>query len=144
MHDHGLAAAIDEWVEEKLKKVHGIEFSLIDKLTGKELDEEQRAILFRNARELLTNAIKHSRAENVTVVLETVDDELRVSVQDDGIGFDPERTGAGLHLEGGFGLFSIEERMADLGGKLEIKSARRQGCTVVMSMPMNQQTGSPN
>ncbi|MEN8729045.1 MAG: ATP-binding protein, partial [Desulfuromonadales bacterium] len=66
-----------------------------------------------------------------------VDHEIRVTVQDDGIGFDPQMIADGVNLEGGFGLFTIEERMKDLGGKLVINSRPHQGCTMTMSLPDN-------
>ena len=107
----------------------------MDKLDGRKLDEEQRAILFRNARELLTNVLKHAHAKHAAVLLESDDAAVRVTVKDDGVGYDPEELGIGLHGEGGFGLFSIQERMADLGGTLKIDSAPGRGCTVVMTLP---------
>jgi len=142
MHELGLGAAISEWAEEKLKKTPEIKFSLDNKLTENELDDEQNAILFRNVRELLTNTIKHARAQIVTVVLEKRDQGIIVTVKDDGIGFDPERIAVKTSSEGGFGIFSVEERMSDLGGKLEISSQPHCGCTMIMSMPIYQQSGS--
>jgi ABC-type amino acid transport substrate-binding protein/two-component sensor histidine kinase len=142
MHELGLAAAINEWAGEQLKRTQGLEFTLESKLVGTELDEEQLAIMFRNTRELLTNTIKHARAKKLSVTLENVDQEIRVTVQDDGIGFDPQRIADGVNLEGGFGVFSVEERMKDLGGKLVINSQPNQGCTMTMSLPENQETRS--
>jgi ABC-type amino acid transport substrate-binding protein/anti-sigma regulatory factor (Ser/Thr protein kinase) len=142
VHELGLAAAIKEWAGEKLKRTQGLEFTLTDNLVGNELDEDQRAILFRNTRELLTNAIKHARAKKLTVTLKNVDHEIRVTVQDDGIGFDPQMIADGVNLEGGFGLFTIEERMKDLGGKLVINSQPHQGCIMTMSLPENQEARS--
>jgi signal transduction histidine kinase len=137
VHEHGLGPAISEWVEEKIKTTQELDFELVDNLAGNELDEEQRIILFRNLRELLTNTIKHARAKKVKVSLECLDRQLRITVEDDGIGFNPERVFNQLNQEGGFGLFSIEERMADLGGTLEIKSMPHQGCRIIMSLPRN-------
>ena len=142
MHELGLAAAINEWTGEQLKRTQGLEFTLADKLVGNELDEDQRAILFRNTRELVTNTIKHARAKKLTVTLEKVDQKIRVTVKDDGIGFDPQRIVGGVNLEGGFGVFSVEERMKDLGGKLVINSQPNQGCTMTMSLPENQEARS--
>jgi PAS domain S-box-containing protein len=137
VHEHGLGPAISEWVEEKIKRTQELDFELVDNLAGNELDEEQRTILFRNLRELLTNTIKHARAKKVNVSLECLDRQLKITVEDDGIGFNPERVLNQLNQEGGFGLFSIDERMADLGGKLEIKSMPHQGCRIIMSLPHN-------
>ena len=143
MHELGLSTAISEWFEEKLHNSHGIKLSLYDMLVGDELDEEQYTILFRNIREVLTNVIKHARASEVQVSLEHVDDDVRITVKDDGVGFDPEQVAKQANAEGGFGIFSIEERMTNLGGKLEIEARPHQGCSVIMTIPINQQVGRP-
>ena len=62
---------------------------------------------------------------------------MRIIVEDDGIGFDPcaaNRAGGEI---GGFGLFSIEELMADLGGDLKIVSEPGKSCTAILSAPFS-------
>jgi PAS domain S-box-containing protein len=137
IHEIGLGAAISEWVDEKLKTLDDeIDFDLVDNLNGDMLEEEQRVILFRNIRELLTNIIKHARARKVKIILEIGDHEIHITVQDDGIGFNPELISGESNQESGYGIFSIEERMADLGGRLEINSAPHKGCCITMSLPI--------
>ena len=83
--------------------------------------------ILRIAHEALHNAVRHARAEHVTVRLIARGDRGDVEVTDDGIGFDPD--GAELrsrHL----GLTSMEERARELGGRLEIHSAPGSGTTV--------------
>ena len=66
---------------------------------------------------------------------------LKIIIEDDGIGFDPRAaTHAGSKM-GGFGLFSIEERMADLGGSLEIVSEPGQGCKAILTVPVGEGRG---
>ncbi len=70
MNEIGLGAAISEWLEEQIEKRHGLktEFSdTIEKEHRKALDDNVRALLFRNVRELLTNVVKHARAKKVSV-----------------------------------------------------------------------------
>ena len=140
MNQLGLAAAISEWLDEHMGKRYGpkTEFSDdIDDSRRKALDENVRAILYRNVRELLTNVIKHAQAERVSVYLKNNAATLEVIVEDNGIGFDPQmadQPGAG---SAGFGLFSIQERMANLGGCLEIISGPGKGCRAVMSVPFS-------
>ena len=72
MNDIGLAAAISEWLEEQIEKRHGLktEFSgTIAKKHQKTLDENVQTLLFRSVRELLTNVVKHARANKVAVHL---------------------------------------------------------------------------
>ena len=130
MNEIGLAAAISEWLEEQIGKRHGLKTECIDDGQKKPLDDDMRAILFRNVRELLTNVVKHAQASKVTVRLEQADAGLKVIVQDEGVGFDPRAASRG------FGLFSIQERMADLGGSLEIVSEPGKGCTAIMIAPL--------
>ena len=60
---------------------------------------------------------------------------VRIVVQDDGVGFEADALSAMPTHEAGFGLFSIRERMMDLGGALEIVSEPGQGCTAILTAP---------
>ena len=102
----------------------------------KPLSEDVRAILFRNVRELLTNVIKHANATSVCVRLERMGEEYKISVADDGDGMDSNAAAQKVKRQGGFGLFSIQERMNDLGGTLQIVSAPGQGCTAILTAPL--------
>jgi len=130
MNEIGLAAAISEWLREQIGRRHGLRTELIDDGQKKPLDDDTRAILFRNVRELVTNVVKHAQASKATVCLEQADAWLKVIVQDDGVGFDPHAASRG------FGLFSIQERMADLGGSLDIVSEPGNGCKAVLTTPL--------
>ncbi len=139
MNEIGLGAAISEWLEEQIEKRHGLktEFSdTIEKKHRKALDESVRALLFRNVRELLTNVVKHARAKKVSVSLKEIANSVTVVIEDDGMGFDPEAVKTRNGKQGGFGLFSIHERMSNLGGTFDIQSAPGKGCRVVLTMPV--------
>ena len=139
MNEIGLGAAISEWLEEQIEKRHGLktEFSdTIEKAHRKALDENVRALLFRNVRELLTNVVKHARAKKVSVSLKENANSVTVVIEDDGMGFDPEAVKTRNGKQGGFGLFSIHERMSNLGGTFDIQSAPGKGCRVVLTMPV--------
>jgi signal transduction histidine kinase len=82
------------------------------------------------------NVVKHARAVQVRVEMRRVDSALCVIVKDDGVGFNPDAKGERPNEEGGFGLFSIRERMIDLGGSVEIVSAPGQGCRVTLIVPL--------
>ena len=138
MNEVGLAAAISDWVDEQIEKRHGLETEVIVVGQKKTLDNDVRAILFRNTRELLTNTIKHARGSKVTVRLEFGEIDLKVVVWDNGVGFDPGALSDSSQSPGGFGLFSIQERMADLGGALKIESAPGKGCTAILTMPVEE------
>jgi signal transduction histidine kinase len=135
----GLTAAIADWVETHIQKRFGIEAAVISHLEEAEargLDDLSREILFRNARELLANVIKHAEASRVRITLERSGGNLELTIRDDGAGCDPDTAFCDGGVKGGFGLFSIRERMADLGGALEIESAPGRGFAATLIMPL--------
>jgi len=83
---------------------------------------------YRIAVEALANAARHAGARKVTVAVRVNDDDLVVTVTDDGRGFDQER-------QDGIGLSSMRERAAELGGHCEVTSRRGHGVTVCASVP---------
>jgi signal transduction histidine kinase len=132
MNEIGISAAISEWLAEQIQKKHGLKTEFIDEYGRVPLDDDVRAMLFRSVRELLTNVVKHAQAKKVTVDIKTTDSSLNIMVQDDGVGLDYEKESAKI---GHFGLFSIRERMSDLGGSLEIVSEPGRGTKVTLSVP---------
>ena len=101
--------------------------------------DDEAALLFRHTRELLTNVIKHAKADTITVEVQTTANEIHISVQDNGVGFDVADIGGNGKAQGRFGLFSITESMVDMGGRLEIDSAPGQGCRAVLRMPVRKE-----
>ncbi len=135
MTELGLGAAISELIDKKFKQYRDLDIKLINKLKRGSLDQDQGLVLFRSVRELLTNIVKHAKANKVSMLLEQEGNEIRVVVKDNGIGFAPEQEKLNVTAEGGLGLFSIEESMSDLGGSMEIDSRPYHGTTIVMTMP---------
>jgi PAS domain S-box-containing protein len=138
MHETGLSSAISEWLENHIKNRHSLKTEVIDNISQnrrKILDINVRTILFRNVRELLVNVVKHARANKASVRLEDRNTSIRIIVEDDGIGFEPHVVTQVDSKTGGFGLFSIQELMADLGGNLKIVSEPGKGCTAILSAP---------
>jgi signal transduction histidine kinase len=144
MHETGLSSAISEWLESQIGNRHSLKTEVIDNIPHnrrKTLDLNVRTILFRNVRELLVNVVKHARANRVSVRLEDRNTSMRIIVEDDGIGFEPRAVIQAGSKIGGFGLFSIEELMADLGGNLKIVSEPGKGCTAILSAPFGVAAG---
>ena len=138
LNELGLAAAVSEWMDENVANKHGLQVELFDHAQDVRLNADLRAILFRNVRELLTNVIKHAQAKIISVWLESTANSLEITVQDDGVGFDSS-VALQSNNGNGFGLFSIQERMTDLGGKLTIGSQPGAGCKAVLFMPLQKQ-----
>ncbi|MGB5423888.1 MAG: ATP-binding protein, partial [Desulfobacterales bacterium] len=98
--------------------------------------ENIQTLLFRSVRELLTNVVKHARANKVAVHLEEQDNDISITIEDDGIGFDRNALKSKNGQKGGFGLFSIQERMTNMGGAFDIQSEPGKGCRVVLRVPV--------
>lgn len=96
----------------------------------------RRRSLYRVAQEALTNVVKHAQARHVEVLLDIGDDQAGLTVRDDGRGFDPAIVNGRVHDRERFGLRSIRERVASLGGTCEVISAPGAGATVRTSLPL--------
>jgi PAS domain S-box-containing protein len=138
LHEMGFEAAVAAWLTEEIEQKYGIEVELDEDKKPKPLDEDIKTLLFRDVRELLINVVKHSKATKVKISIHCVGDKMHVGVEDNGIGFDPTEVAAKSVKEGGFGLFSIRERLEQLGGHLEIESAPGRGCKIIMKAPLKQ------
>jgi two-component system NarL family sensor kinase len=103
----------------------------------RELADEQATALFRIAQEALTNVERHAHAAHVDVTLEFSDSATRLTVRDNGIGFDVARMQ--LDPQRGIGLRNLRERMAALGGTFEIFSAQ-SGTRLVAALPFSTNT----
>ena len=135
LNELGLEAAIEERLEEEIQVRHGLETRFESDGWDCLLSKDINALLFRSVRELLINVVKHADASRVTVRMQRDDGVGRVTVEDNGRGFDVGAEVFRTHPEGGFGLFSIRERMEYMGGSLEIISEKGKGCRVVLSIP---------
>ncbi len=92
--------------------------------------------LYRILKEALKNVEEHARARHVTVHLTNRGDLVQLTIIDDGIGFDPDHHPVGRRGKSGFGLLGMRERAAFVGGALNIKSVRRAGTTIEISIPL--------
>ncbi len=101
----------------------------------KPLTDEVKSLLYRSVRELLVNVSKHAQAKNVVIDVRREESNIHIIVDDDGRGFSPaEVKGA---PSGGFGLFSIQQRLTHVGGKLVIESGEGKGTRVTLIAPLD-------
>jgi two-component system sensor histidine kinase UhpB len=136
LHELGLPAATSQWLVEQIREKYGLETEFIDNCKTVLQDNEMKALLFRSIRELLANIIKHAFAKKVGVFFENDENNLVVTVQDDGIGFVFKHASDMSMSREGFGLFSIQERIEDIGGSLNIESEPGKGCKVTLTVPL--------
>ena len=109
---------------------------VVDDNLPKPLDNEDRVLLFRAVRELLFNVLKHAQADSAKVCMHRNGDHLRVIVEDNGVGFTPEKLAASTGKIEGFGLFSIRERLNYFGGTMEIESSPGKLTRVILTIAL--------
>ena len=136
LHDFGLPAALS-WLGEEMKQF-GMTITIqIETPEDLNLSEDRAILLFQSTRELLINTAKHAGTKDATLRLAQNDSILRITVQDQGRGFDATGTQKRNSRVGSskFGLFSIRERMYAMGGRCEIYSAIGEGTIAALSLP---------
>jgi PAS domain S-box-containing protein len=136
LYQGGLDDAL-RWLAHNYSERTGQSCTFVAEGSGPELPQDTRAMLYQCMRELLNNVRKHATAQRVDAVLRRGEDYLEIAVADDGSGFvppAPEELAA--DEEGGFGLFSIRERVASVGGEVVIESAPGAGTRVTLRVPV--------
>jgi PAS domain S-box-containing protein len=137
LNELGLETTVSAWLRDQIRMPYNLTTEFVDDGGEKPLTEDVRIILFRNIRELLANVVRHAQANEIKVSLLREDKDIKIIIEDDGIGFDASVATKQVHPHGGFGLFSIQERMADMGGLLEIESQPGQGARIILTAPLD-------
>ena len=124
LDDLGLVAAL-KWQAREVARRSGLNVKMVSDEIVEDLPDSHRTCLYRVVQEALNNCAKHAQATQVRVVVHQDQDGLSVTVQDDGIGFDPNQ-------EKGMGVLGMEERVERLGGRFSIDS--KPGSGTVLSI----------
>jgi signal transduction histidine kinase len=128
LDDFGLVPALERLAESFGERT-GMHVDVHASLLEGRLPEAVETTLYRVVQEALTNVVKHAQAENVSIILSRKGKAATAVVEDDGRGFDP----AGPN--GGIGLTGMRERLALIGGRLEVESGPG-GTTIVAEAPL--------
>lgn len=134
LYDLGLKPALD-WLCVQFRKKHGLNVEMTSEGSGPALPDDIQITVFRSVQEFLMNAVKHAKASLVEVRLVRSVSDLTIEVRDDGVGFETGNENRLTDL-GGFGLFSIRERLQVLGGSFEVVSSPGRGAKFVLSVPV--------
>lgn len=127
----GLAAALRRLVS-RFRRLNRIEVRLRMDL-GRGIPKRLERVVYRIVQECLNNAGRHSSAAHLNLLLRADDKWLRLRVEDDGVGFEVPKA---LAQTEGFGLAGIQERVALLGGRIQIESAPGQGARIGIELPI--------
>jgi signal transduction histidine kinase len=131
----GLRAALRH-LATRFQKMHPAKIRVRFSGIWKELAPQSQEVIYRVAQESLQNIAKHSQATRVNLFVQSTDKSIRLSVADNGAGFQKE---AALSKPMSFGLAGMRERAALLAGNLAIRSAPGKGVTVVLELPQSPQ-----
>jgi signal transduction histidine kinase len=129
LDDFGLVPALERLVATFAEQT-GIETHLEARVREARLPSEIETVLYRVVQEALTNVVKHARAEHVSVLLHTRPGKVAVVIEDDGRGFSVDALSAD-----GIGLVGMRERVALVGGRLELETSEEGGTTIVVEVP---------
>ena len=140
LYELGFVPAI-EWVIQQMRQRHGIRVSFQVDKKPKPIDDDVGVLLYQAVRELLVNVARHAEAHSANVSIFRAGNKIRIEVSDDGIGFDNSEIGSNLDTEGGFGLFSIRERLETIGGQLKIEAEPGNGTKVTLTAPLKEESG---
>ncbi|MCE3281110.1 MAG: tetratricopeptide repeat protein [Bacteroidetes bacterium] len=127
----GLVAAVREFIN----KLSGIDKLKIDlEITGldQRLESTTETILFRVLQEVISNILKHAKANHITIQLVKHETELTMIIEDNGVGFDTKK----MSESAGIGLKNITSRIEFLQGRVDFDSNPGKGTTVIIEVPV--------
>lgn len=128
----GLSEALKSYCENvRASEVFKIDYQAVG--GAERLPEKTEIFIFRIAQELLNNAVKHAQASHVLVQLARNKDEVSVTVEDNGVGFDQTQS----RSTAGAGLTSVRSRVDYLKGKIDIQSVPGEGTSVYVTIPIS-------
>lgn len=129
LDDLGLIPAL-EWQARETSRRGDMEVEVHAERLPDNLPDKVRIGIYRLVQEALQNAARHAHAKNANVLAKGELDKVEIEISDDGIGFHPERTR-------GMGILGMEERVRQLGGTIELRSAPGKGTTVHAVLPLD-------
>ena len=128
LDDLGLIAAL-EWQAREVSRRTGMLVETVSENVSDALPDEHRTCVYRIVQEALNNSSRHAYAKNVRIMVRQEPTHLRVSIDDDGKGFDASRVR-------GLGLVGMNERVSQLGGVLKVDSDPARGSRLLVELPL--------
>ena len=132
----GLDRAL-EWLARRMEEGYGLEVE-VEAANNIHVGGGIEALLFQIVRELLFNVVKHADVSDARVEVVEAEDEVTITVSDQGVGFE---VGAEDHTASGLGLFSVRERIGLVGGTVDVESEPGRGTVVVIRCPLSGNSG---
>ena len=130
LDEFGLKAAVEQCMIAFHLDEQNIDLALTIDDSVNDLEEIYSIASYRIVQELVNNAVKHAQLSWLKVHLTITDQHMHITVEDNGVGFDP------IQKKLGFGLSGVDERARSLGGVVDINTAIGKGVRVCVSMPL--------
>jgi len=140
--DDGLEGSLREYLRKYSRQTGIITKLTCEGDTRRALPPRAEVQLLRVVQEALTNTRKHSRAKHVIVKIDCTSAVASLTIEDDGVGFDPSIVSRSM--EGGFGLASMRERVEQVGGRIALHTAPNEGTTIVVELDAEDTRGTPS
>jgi PAS domain S-box-containing protein len=137
LDDLGLESALTSFVAEWSVRYGVTADVAVTGGDGRAIPAEIDSTLYRIVQEALTNVAKHADATQVSVIVEKPDGEVRLIVEDDGRGFDPEGDATRVRSERRLGLAGMRERAALVGGTVAVESSPGGGTALYVRLPVD-------
>ncbi|MCZ7567721.1 MAG: cache domain-containing protein [Ardenticatenaceae bacterium] len=132
----GLVPALG-WVADHTLRPLGLQVNIETNGLQGRLPGEIETILFRIAQEAMSNAVRHGKADHLTIRLERINGQAMMTLSDDGVGFDPSTVVAAPDQSRGLGLAGMQERASLAGGQVVVESAPGRGTAVRVVVPLS-------
>ena len=139
--DDGLEGSLREYLRKYSRQTGIVAGVTCEGDTRRFLSPRSEVQLLRVVQEALTNTRKHAEATRVAIRIDCLDGGTTLTIEDDGVGFDPS-TISGT-MDGGFGLASMRERVEQIGGRLDVHTAPNAGTTIVVRLDAEDTVGTP-
>jgi|SRR6185437_947073 len=130
----GLERAVIQFLDEWSSRF-GVSVKFHFGLGSERPPPEIETTLYRVLQEAMTNIAKHARADHVGILIEKADNQIRMVIEDSGIGFSPVDVGKGKGSRRGVGLLGIAERVALAGGSFDVETAPGTGTHLFIILP---------
>ena len=135
LDDLGLASALRR-IAEELSKLSSMDIQVTVDGLDECLPPEAEIVLFRILQEGMNNAVRHSKARRAVVHVARNGSEVSARVEDDGVGFEPDRVTAHVESGCGLGLIGMQERASLLGGEVKVDSGPGRGTRLHVRLPL--------
>jgi len=124
------------WLAEKTEEEHRIKTTFSSDVNELQITESNLIFIYRIVQELVNNSVKHAHAKKINISLKALNGELEIMISDNGKGFNVKNIPQTKIGKGGFGLFTVRERIQNLNGRISIYSEMKKGTEVKIYIPL--------